>query len=109
MLFGDATKRRHVADARVGEDDIEASLLFADLREDPVQIRQFGYVSLDGGDVGTDGCDRSIQLRLPAASDVDIGAFLHELLCSRKADAGAATRDESDLTLEFLGHCFLRS
>src|SRR5260370_12875378 len=105
MLFSDRYEGNQIGESRVGEDDVEASLFFADLRENPVKVRELGDVDLDGCDVRTGGGHRGIKVRLPPAGDVDIGAFFDELPCRGKTDAGTASSDEGNLTFEFLGHC----
>lgn len=51
--------------------------------------------------------ENGIKLTLPSASDLDPGTF-YELLGRGEANAGSATRDESNLTFELPGDFFLR-
>src|SRR5262249_34928728 len=59
----------------------------------------------DGGDVAPDLLDRRGQLGLTASRDEDVGAFVHEPLRRRQADAAAAARHESGFPFE-LGHVY---
>ncbi len=60
MLLADRAEGDEFADARVGEDDVDASFLLPDLRVDPVQVGEVGDVSLDGGGAGADGGRRCV-------------------------------------------------
>src|SRR5882724_9571630 len=42
MLFGDGAEGDEIAEAGVGEDEVEASLVVADLRVDPVKVGKLG-------------------------------------------------------------------
>ena len=80
MFFGDGTQRHQVAQARVCEDDVDASLVLGDSCIDAIEVRKLGDVCLDCRDICADGSNRGIRLGFAAASDINIRAFSHELL-----------------------------
>src|SRR5262245_33952147 len=86
-------------DAGVGEDDVQPSLLALDLGEQAIQVVQVRHVAPDGGDVLADLLHRR-QFGLTPAGDEDGGAFGHEPLRRRQADAAAAARHESGFSFE---------
>jgi hypothetical protein len=104
VLLSDRAERDPLNDGGIGEDDVDASLFPADLPVDPVEVPGLGDVPLDGGDAGSGGRRRSVQFRLAAAGDVDLGALPGELSGGGQADAGAAARDEGDLAVQLPGH-----
>ena len=95
-LFVDSVEVSVLEAAGVGEDDVEASFFFFDLREEAVKVFQAGYVTLYGRDVGADLFDGRVQLGLIASGDEDVGAFADETFGSGQAYAAVASGDECD-------------
>src|SRR5262245_14332963 len=103
----DRAERRIFRNPGVCEYDIQPALLIFDLRDQAIEIRQVRHIALNGGHVFPDLPDRCIQLRLTAASDKDIRAFLYELFHRGKADAAIASGYKCDFSFKFvrMAHC----
>src|SRR6267142_338053 len=99
-LFSDLAQRRILRHTGVGKHDIELALLTFDLREQAIEIGRVRHVSLHAGDISAERFHRRGQLGLAPPRDVDVGAFVHELLRGREADAATATGDERDFPVE---------
>lgn len=93
--------------ARVGEDDVYASFFFTDLSVDPVKVRQVGNVSLNCGDIRTNGSHGSFKFGLTTTDDVDVGALLDELLGRGEANTRTPASDECNLPFKLFDMCFL--
>src|SRR5439155_13403204 len=90
----------------IREHDVEPALLPLDLCEEAIEIAQVRHVASYAGHISSDVLDRCRQLRITAPRDEDVGAFVHELLRRRQANAAVATSDERDFPFK-LPHGFL--
>ena len=76
------------------------------MREEAIEIAKVRHVAPYACHISSDVLDRCRQLRITAPRDEDVGAFVHELLRRRQANAAIATSNECNLPFE-LAHVFL--
>src|SRR5215472_3837517 len=107
-LLGDRAQGRKLRNTGIGEDNVEPALLALDLGNQAIEIVKVRHISSDGGDVAPDLLDRRRQLGLTPARDEHVGAFVHELLRRREANAAIAASYECNFSFE-LTHVFLLS
>src|ERR1700688_2561351 len=106
MLFGDGAKGNKFANAGVGENDIDSPLHLSDGLVKTIKVGQFGNVSLNSRNVGTDCLHRLVEFLLAAARDEDVGALISEKLCRGQANPFCPAGDDGGLAFELFGHCF---
>src|SRR6266481_8490261 len=98
--LGDLAERHEFAQAGVGEEDVDATLLLLHRRVQSIQIREIGDVPLDAADVLADLAHRRVELGLTAPGDEDVRAFRGEPSCGGEADSAVAPGDDGDLAFE---------
>ena len=81
MLFCHGPKGNKFANAGVGKNNIDSPLHPSDRLVETIKIGQFGNVSLNSRNVGTDCLHGFIKLFLAAARDEDIGTLSDEKFC----------------------------
>src|SRR6202023_740622 len=104
MFFGDGGKGNKFANAGVGENDIDSPLHLSDGLVKTVKVGQFGNVSLNSRNVGTDCLHRLVEFLLAAARDEDIGTLFDEKFCRSQPNPFCPAGDDGDLAFEFFGH-----
>ena len=104
MRLGDGAEGQHLAPARIGEEDVDASLLLLDGGVEPIEVGELRHVALDGHRAVADLLHCLIELGLTPARDEDVGTFVREPLGGGEADAAVAPRDHRDLSFELLRH-----
>src|SRR5258707_13846372 len=92
----------------IGEYDIELALLLLDLCEQAIKIAKVRHVSLHAGYISSDLFDCHGQFGITTTRDEDMRAFVHKLLCRRKANAAIATGNECDFSFKLV-HVLLSS
>ena len=105
MLLCDLAERSTRRRAGIGEHDIELALLPLDLCEQAIQVVKARRVCLYGGHISANLLRRRRQLRLTAPRDEEVGAFAHELLGRRQANATTTTGNECNLSFELAHVC----
>ena len=100
MLLGDRLERQERATARVGEQDVDAAGLLADLLEKAIEIIDLRDVALNTGRVAADFADGGVKLGLAAAGDEEARALRGETLCGREADAAVRAGDDDNLAFK---------
>src|SRR4029077_20357652 len=105
MLFGDLSQRSKLSDTGVSKKNIDSPIRLDDFVE-TINVGQFGNVSLNAGDVAADCLHGVVEFLLATARDEHIGAFVNKQLSCREPDPTAPSRDDRNLTFEFLGHRF---
>ena len=98
LLLGDGAQRQHVAAPGVGEQNIESSLFFSNLRVNLIQIGHSGDVRADSYRRGANVCPRSIQFGLTTSGDIDLRSLRRQLLCRCETNTGAAAGHQSDFS-----------
>ena len=92
-LFGYRAERRKLRNTGICEQDIEPALIAYDLSEQPVEIAQIRYISLDAGHIVADFGHRRGQLGIAAPRCEYVCAFDHKKFRGGESDAGAASGD----------------
>src|SRR5260221_83958 len=100
MLFSDLPKGNKFAHAGVGENNIDLPLHLRDGLVKTIKVCQFGNVSLNSRNVGSDCLHGLIELLLAAARDEDIGTLFDEKFCSGKPNPFCTAGDDGDLAFE---------
>src|ERR1700682_5368373 len=93
MLRADPAELRCAADARVGEDDVQAPARLRDRRIQSIQVGAVSDVSGDAGGVLAELTEGGVDLGAPAPEDEHTSALVEEPRCCCKADPGRAARD----------------
>src|ERR1700693_959705 len=106
MLFGNGPKGNKLANAGIGENNIEMPLHLRDTLIKTIEVSQFGNISLNCGNVGADCLHGRVEVLLAAACDEDIGTFFDEQLRRSQPNPFRPPGDNGSLAFEFLGHCF---
>src|SRR5207245_1130317 len=94
VLLSDLAQGCKLGPTGIREDNIQLGLFALDVCEEPIKIAEVRHVALETADISSDLLYRRRQLRITAARDKDVRAFVHELLRRRKANAAVATSDE---------------
>src|SRR5882724_9149186 len=105
MLLRDLSQRSKLTKAGVSEKDIDSPLRLDRLVE-AIKVGQFGNVSLNAGNIAADCLHGVVEFLLATARDEDIGTFVNKQLSRREPYPTAPSRDDRNLTFEFLGHCY---
>src|SRR6266852_8478624 len=105
MLFGDGPKGNKFANAGVGENNIDSPLHLGNDLVKTIKVGQFGNVSLNSRNVGTDCLHGLVKFLLAAASDEDIGALFDEKFSSSQPNSFCPAGDDGGLAFELFGHC----
>src|SRR3989442_13672488 len=80
MLLVCLAKGGELADARIGDQNIDSPLCPADSLVQTIQVSHIGGIPLDASDVVADRLHRLIELSLPASGNEEIGPFFCEEL-----------------------------
>src|SRR2546425_8627438 len=105
MLFGDGPKGNKLANAGIGENNIDSPLHLSDGLVKTIKVSQLGNVSLNSRNVGADCLHGLVEFLLAAARDENIGTLFDEELCRSQSNPFCAAGDDGDLAFELLGHC----
>src|SRR6267378_2846618 len=105
MFFGDGPKGNKLADAGVGENNIDSPLHLRDGLVKTIKVSQLGNVSLNSRNVGADCLHGLVEFLLAAAGNEDIGTLFDEKLCRSQSNPFCPAGDDSNLAFEFFGHC----
>src|SRR6202790_577070 len=106
MLFGDSPKGNKFANAGVGKNNIDSPLHLSHSLVKTIKVGQFGNVSLNSRNVGTDCLHRLVKFLLAAARDEDIGTLFDEKFCRSQPNPFCSAGDDRDLAFELFRHCF---
>src|SRR6266852_8215761 len=106
MLLGDGPKGNKLANAGVGENNIDSPLHLSDGLVKTIKVSQLGNVSLNSGNVGSDCFHGLVEFLLAAARDEDMGTLFDEELCRSQPNPFCAAGDDGDLPFELFSHCF---
>src|ERR1700688_1944047 len=106
MLFGDGSEGNKFANAGVGENNIESPLHLRDSLVETIKVGQFGNVSLNAKNVAADRLYGLVEFLLATPCDENKGTLFGEQLCRSQPNPFVTTRNESDLVLKPVGHCF---
>src|SRR4029434_1424672 len=106
MLFRDLSQRSKLSDTGVSEKNIDSPIRLDDFVE-TIHVGQFGNVSLNACNVLADCLHGLVEFLLATACDEDVGTFANKQLSCREPYPTAPSRDDRNLTVKFLGHCFL--
>src|ERR1700677_1765587 len=98
MRLGEARQWSELADAGIGDQDIDLSLRPDNLIES-IEVLQFGDVSLNSQDVAADRLGGRFQFLLPAACYEDVGTFIDKGFCRRQPYSCGAAGHHGDLAL----------
>src|SRR6202007_448656 len=82
------------------EEDVDLALLAGDSRVEPIEIGEFGHVTLHAGDAPADQRHCFIQFYLAAPDDVDERTLFNEALGGGETHSAAAASDECNFSLE---------
>src|SRR5713101_4378516 len=104
MLFGDGPKGNKLANAGVGENNIDSPLYLTDGLVKTIKVCQFGNVSLNSRNVGADCLHGLVEFLLAAARDEDIRTLFDEKLCRSKSNPFCSAGDDGGLAFELFGH-----
>src|SRR5439155_11587526 len=105
MLFRDLSQRSKLTDTGVCEKNIDSPIRLDDFVE-TINVRELGNVSLNACNVLADCLHGLVEFLLATACDEDAGTFVNKQLSCREPYPTAPSRDDRNLTFEFLGHCF---
>src|SRR5436190_5204061 len=105
MLFGDGPKGNKLADAGVGENNIDSPLHLRDGLVKTIKVSQLGNVSLNSRNVGADCLHGLVEFCLAAARDENMGTLSDEELCRSQPNPFCPAGDDSGLAFELFGHC----
>src|SRR5882762_1368784 len=105
MLFRDLSQRSKLTDTGVSEKNIDSPIRLDDFVE-TINVGQIGNVSLNACNVLADCLHGLVEFLLATACDEDVGTFVNKQLSCREPYPTAPSRDDRNLTFEFLGHCF---
>src|SRR6266436_2126908 len=94
MLLGCLAEGGELADARIGDQNIDSPLCPADILVQTIQVSHTGDIPLDASDVVADRLHRLIELSLPASGNEEIGPFFGEELRDGQAYPFRPSRDE---------------
>src|SRR5467141_3827928 len=108
MLLSDLPQGGKLRSTGIGEYTVELALLPLDLREEAIQITKVRHISLYAANISSDFLYRPSQLRLTAARDEDVCAFIHKLLRRGKANAAVAAGNECNFSFKLV-HIFISS
>jgi hypothetical protein len=104
VFFVNLPQRSELADAGVGEKDVEFALLLPDGLINLVDILQARDISLDAGCRLADLANRLIEFFLSASSDVYFGAALCQEFGRRQSDSTAAACHKGDFPVKLRVH-----
>src|SRR5882724_2993127 len=105
MLFGDGPKGNKLANAGVGENNIDSPLHLRDGLVKAIKVSQLGHVSLNSRNVGADCLRGLVESLLAAARDEDIGTLFDQKFSSSQPNRFFSAGDDGGLAFELLGHC----
>ena len=80
MLLRDVYQGRKFSETGVSKNNIDSSLRLDSLVE-AIKVGQFGNISLNAGNIATDGPYGLIEFRLTTSRDEDVSTFSDEELC----------------------------
>src|SRR5580698_1253511 len=98
MLFGHGLKGNKFANAGVGEDNINTPFKLRNGLVKTIEVRQFGNVSLNSGNVAADCLHGFVEFLLTAARDEDIATLSDEQLRRSQPNAFCSAGDNGCLS-----------
>src|SRR5439155_22526246 len=104
MLFGDGPKGNKLADAGVGENNIDSPLHLRDGLVKTIKVRQLGNVSLNSRNVGADCLHGLVEFLLAASRDEDIGTLFGEEFSRSQPNPFCPAGDDGGLAFESFAH-----
>src|ERR1700730_9368353 len=107
VLFGDGPKGNKIANAGVGENNIDSPFHLSDGLVKTIKVSQLGNVSLNSRNVRADCLHGLVEFLLAARHDEDIGTLLDEKFCSSQPNPFCPASDYGGFAFEFFGHCVL--
>src|SRR4029077_16015532 len=84
ILFSRVDQRLRIYETRVGDQDVDAALLFPDSCIESIEITDVLHVALDGRHTLSDQDSRQVELVLTTAKNVDECTLSHETLSRRQ-------------------------
>src|SRR6202011_5220172 len=103
MRFSNGAERQEFPRAGVGEQDVQPPIALLDCADEHVEMLQIGDIAANARCVVPDLLDRRSEFRLAAASHDNRSALECQTLRRRKANAGAAACNESNLAFVLRG------
>src|ERR1700691_884225 len=104
MLLRNAAQGSELANASVGENDVDLSLHVSDGFVETIKIGQLGNVSLNARNVAADCLYGLVEFLLAAARNEDVGTLFDEKLCRSQSNPLCPAGNHSGLALKLLGH-----
>src|ERR1700733_11948721 len=101
MFLRDLSHGSKFRNAGIGEDDVKFPVCLDGFIK-TIEVGQFGNVSLNSGNVVTEGFHGLVKFFLTAASDEDVGTFFYEELRCSQPYPGCATGNDCYFSLQFL-------
>src|ERR1700681_2955476 len=105
MFFSDGPKGNKLANARVGENNVDSPLHFRDGLVKTIKVSQLGNVSLNSRNVCPNAGHGRVEFLLAAACDEDVSTLLDEKLCRSQSNPFCSPGDDGGLAFELFGHC----
>src|SRR5271168_1293786 len=100
MIFGDFAQGKELTESGIGEEHVDSTAAGLDGLVKTIEIREFGDVPLNTGDVLSDKLHGLIEFLLTSARDEHVGPFLDEELCRSQSYSRAASGNDDDLILQ---------
>lgn len=98
LLFGHLTEGDEIADAGVGEDDVDAAVFLRDVVMQLVEVCEFGDVADHSFHVLANGFDGFVGVLLAASGNDDLCAFFGEEFGGGEAHAAVSAGNEGDFS-----------
>ena len=98
MLLGDGVERGKLADAGIGEENVDAPEFRFHLGVERVEIGELRHVALHADRAMADRGDGRVELGLAAAGHDHLRALGGEELRRRQSDSAIAARDDGDFS-----------
>src|ERR1700728_1892660 len=109
MFFGNGPEGNKLANAGVGENNIDSPLDPRDDVVETIKVVQFGNISLNARNVAADCLYGLVELLLATACDEDKGTLFEEKFCRSQPNPFGALGDDCHFPQQFLtfGHRLL--
>src|SRR5437870_11873436 len=105
MLFGDGPKGNKLANAGIGENNIDSPLHLRDGLVETIKVSQLGNIALNSRNVGADCLHGLVEFLLAAARDDDIGTLFDEKFSSCQPNPFCPAGVDGGLAFELFGYC----